>query len=102
MNFFLWAEIFAQPPHGTCLLSIGTPASLWKQTTFYDSSSYCGCLQYSCLCLAHYRDTHCIALHGSPRVFDTAAQAPIFSSVVAHKRLVTSDAYLLVKYSLVT
>ena len=45
---------------------------------------------------------HGIAPHGSPRVFDAAAQAPIFSSVVAHKRLVTSDAYLLVKYSLVT
>ena len=42
-------------------------------------------------------------MHGiAPYVFDTAAQAPIFSSVVAHKRLVTSDAYLLVKYSLGT
>ena len=35
---------------------------------------------------------HGIAPYGGPHVFDTAAQAPISSTAVAHKRLVILNA----------
>ena len=76
-------SLFPQPLWEQLLQQI-----LWEQTTFYNSASYCGRFHYSRLRFAHCRDIYGNAPHGAPHVLDTAAQAPISSSAVAHKRLV--------------
>ena len=64
------------------------PQILREQTTFYNSTSYCGRLHCSRLCFALCQYMNGIAPHGAPHVLDTAAQTPIFLSAVAQKRLV--------------